>query len=184
MWTTVAQTKRRRGRKIPTPTSFGSVPPLSTSEFGAFRHGFFTVHGILQFSFLSPQELTCSPVATIFFVHIFWVSHYFVALSPLRGQRTITLYGNRQFAVGGSARFDPGTSASQSNAPPLRHLSSSLQICVRFCRLIRWIRWFPHWAWQRQGWFTAEGSGGDWTWLYSSGHGINSSSRLEVTEPK
>ncbi len=143
MWTTVAQTKRRRGRKIPTLTSFGSVPPLSTSEFGAFRHGFFTVHGILQFSFLSPQELTCSPVATIFFVHIFWVSHYFEPLPPLRGQRTITLYGNRQFAVGGSARFDPGTSASQSNEPPLRHLSSSLQICVRFCRLIRSIRWFP-----------------------------------------
>jgi hypothetical protein len=100
-------------------------------------------HGILQLSFLSPQELTCSPVATIFFVHIFWVSHYFVALPPLRGPRTITLYGNGQFAVGGSARFDPGTSASQSNAPPLRHLSSSLQICFRFCRLIRSIKWFP-----------------------------------------
>jgi hypothetical protein len=45
LWTTVARTKRRGGRKIPTPTSFGSAPPLSTSEFGAFRHGFFTVSG-------------------------------------------------------------------------------------------------------------------------------------------
>jgi hypothetical protein len=41
MWTMVARTKRRGGRKIPTPTSFGSAPQLSTSEFGAFRHGFF-----------------------------------------------------------------------------------------------------------------------------------------------
>jgi hypothetical protein len=41
MWTTVARTKRRGGRKIPTPRSFDSAPPLSTSEFGAFRHGFF-----------------------------------------------------------------------------------------------------------------------------------------------
>ncbi len=40
MWTTVARTKRRVGQKIPTLTSFGSAPPLSTSEFGAFRHGF------------------------------------------------------------------------------------------------------------------------------------------------
>jgi hypothetical protein len=43
MWTTVARTKRRGGRKIPTSPSFGSAPPLLTSEFGAFRHGFFTV---------------------------------------------------------------------------------------------------------------------------------------------
>ncbi len=41
MWTIVARTKRRGVRKIPTPTSFGSAPPLPTSEFGAFRHGFF-----------------------------------------------------------------------------------------------------------------------------------------------
>ncbi len=44
MWTTVGRTKRREGRKIPTPTSFGSAPPLSASEFGAFRHSFFTVY--------------------------------------------------------------------------------------------------------------------------------------------
>ncbi len=36
MWTTVARTKRRGGRKIRTPTSFGFKPPMSTSEFGAF----------------------------------------------------------------------------------------------------------------------------------------------------
>jgi hypothetical protein len=41
MWTMVARTKRHGGRKIPTLTRFGSAPPLSTSEFGAFRHGFF-----------------------------------------------------------------------------------------------------------------------------------------------
>jgi hypothetical protein len=45
MWTTVARTKRRGGRKIPTPTSFGSAPPLSASEFGAFRYGFFNSVG-------------------------------------------------------------------------------------------------------------------------------------------
>jgi hypothetical protein len=33
------------GRKIPTPTSFGSAPPLSASEFGALRHGFFNSVG-------------------------------------------------------------------------------------------------------------------------------------------
>ncbi len=37
----MARTKRRGDRKIPTSTSFGSAPPLSASEFGAFRHGFF-----------------------------------------------------------------------------------------------------------------------------------------------
>ncbi len=37
----MARTKRCGCRKIPTPTSFGSAPPLSASEFGAFRHGFF-----------------------------------------------------------------------------------------------------------------------------------------------
>ncbi len=36
MWTSVARTKWRGCRKFPTPTSFGSAPPLSTSEFGAF----------------------------------------------------------------------------------------------------------------------------------------------------
>jgi hypothetical protein len=33
--------KFRLGQPNPTPTSFGSAPPLSASEFGAFRHGFF-----------------------------------------------------------------------------------------------------------------------------------------------
>ncbi len=47
MWTTVARTKRRRDRKIPTSTSFGSAPPLLASEFGAFRHGFFSVCKLL-----------------------------------------------------------------------------------------------------------------------------------------
>jgi hypothetical protein len=36
MLATVARIKRRGG-----PTCFGSAPPLSTSAFGAFRHGFF-----------------------------------------------------------------------------------------------------------------------------------------------
>ncbi len=38
----VAQTKQRGGRKIPTPTSFGSASPMSTSNFAhsdmAFLH--------------------------------------------------------------------------------------------------------------------------------------------------
>jgi hypothetical protein len=51
MWTTVARTKRRGDQKIPAPTSFGSAPPLSASEFGAFRHGFF--YSVLKNLFLS-----------------------------------------------------------------------------------------------------------------------------------
>jgi hypothetical protein len=55
MWTTVARTKRHGGRKIPTLTSFVSAPPLLTSEFGAFRHGFFySVTRSFPFSYLSP----------------------------------------------------------------------------------------------------------------------------------
>jgi hypothetical protein len=59
MWTTVARTKRCGDQKIPTPTSFGSAPPLSASEFGAFRHGFFYSVGrpILEFSDLERQFL-------------------------------------------------------------------------------------------------------------------------------
>jgi hypothetical protein len=48
MWTTVARTKRRGGRKIPTPMSFGSAPPLSALEFGEFRHGFFLQCSVFQ----------------------------------------------------------------------------------------------------------------------------------------
>jgi hypothetical protein len=54
MGTTVARTRRRGGRKIPTPTSFGSAPPLSASEFSAFRHGFFySVRSFFQCCFLA-----------------------------------------------------------------------------------------------------------------------------------
>jgi hypothetical protein len=35
--------------KIPIPSSLGSAPPLSTSEFGAFRHGFFYSVGYSDF---------------------------------------------------------------------------------------------------------------------------------------
>jgi hypothetical protein len=62
MWTKVARIKRRADGKIPTPTSFGSAPQLSTSEFGAFRHGFFNSVGYtvqyLQFSLTSGKEST------------------------------------------------------------------------------------------------------------------------------